>query len=138
MLSVRTTTFHNIRYNIMPVYIRILSTVLYVLQTLPSMVELVPGYGVVLSQRQIDEAIDNSNNSPTRLIRHLISAFFTKEVLATSSALGGRKNNALDKDIVAACLSELINVCLTWPCLFYPQKYRIRPIKVHSGKNGPY
>ena len=86
------------------------------------MVELVPGYGVVLSQRQIDEAIDNSNNSPTRLIRHLMSAFFTKEVLSTSSALGGRKNNALDKDIVAACLSELL---LTWSqnSFNYAQKY---------------
>ena len=72
------------------------------------MVELVLGYGVVLSQRQIDESIDNSNNSPTRLIRHLTSAFFTKEIIATSSALGGRKYNALDKDIVAACLSELL------------------------------
>ena len=62
-------------------------------------IELVPGYGVMLSQRQLDEAVDNSNNSGTRLIRHLMSAFFPKEVLAKSSALGGRINTALDKDI---------------------------------------
>lgn len=70
------------------------------------MVELVPGYGVVLSQRQLDEAIDSSAGSPTRLIRNLMSSFFTKEVLAASSALGGRTNKALDKDIVSACLSK--------------------------------
>lgn len=63
------------------------------------MVELVPGYGIMLSQRQLDEAIDNSADSPTRLIRNLMSAFFP-------SALGGRINKALDKDIVAACLSK--------------------------------
>ena len=93
------------------------------LQTLPSMVELVPGYGVVLSQRQVDEALDNSNNSPTRLIRHLVSAFFTKEVLATSSALGGRRNSALDKDIVAACLRELIIIIdMASELIFHAQK----------------
>lgn len=69
------------------------------------MIELVPGYGVMLSQRQLDEAVDNSNNSGTRLIRNLMSAFFPKEVLAKFSALG-RINTALDKDIVAACLSK--------------------------------
>ena len=72
------------------------------------MVELVPGYGVLLSQRQLDEALDNSAGSPTRLVRNLVSSFFTKEVLASSSALGGRVNKALDQDILAACLSELI------------------------------
>lgn len=71
----------------------------------PSLVELVPGYGVRLSQRQLDEAVDSSNHSPTRLIRNLISVFFTKEVLAASSAYGGRHNGALDQDILAACLS---------------------------------
>ena len=70
------------------------------------MIEPVPGYGVMLSQRQLDEAVDNSNNSGTRLVRNLMSAFFPKEVLAKSSALGGRINTALDKDIVAACLSK--------------------------------
>ena len=70
------------------------------------MVELVPGYGVVLSQRQLDEVIDNSGNSPTRLIRNLMSSFFTREVLASLSALGGRMNKALDNDVIAACLSK--------------------------------
>ena len=70
------------------------------------MIELVPGYGIMLSQRQLDEAVDNSAGSATRLIRNLMSTFFPKEVLAKSSALGGRTNKALDKDIVAACLSK--------------------------------
>ena len=70
------------------------------------MVELVPEYGVMLSQRQLDEAIDNSADSPTRLIRNLMSTFFPREVLAKSSALGGRTNKALGKDIVAACPSK--------------------------------
>ena len=69
------------------------------------MVELVAGYGVVLTQRQLDECRDGCD-SPTKLIRRLLSAFFTKEVLAKSSAYGGRKNGALDRDILSACLSK--------------------------------
>lgn len=42
------------------------------LQKQPSVFELVPGYGEMLSQRQLDEALDNSANSPT----HLINVFF--------------------------------------------------------------
>ena len=45
-------------------------------------------------------------NSPTRLIRDLMSSFFTREVLASSSAMGGRTNKALDNDVIAACLSN--------------------------------
>lgn len=70
------------------------------------MVELVPGYGVRLSQRQLDEAVDNSSGSGTKLIRNLMSIFFSRETLASSSALGGRQNPALDQDIVGACLSK--------------------------------
>lgn len=73
-------------------------------------VELVPGYGVQLSQRQLDEALDGSNQSPTRLIRNLLSVFFSKDILASSSAYGGRKNAALDRDILGACLSKYICV----------------------------
>ena len=76
------------------------------MQKQPKTIELVPGYGVMFSQRQLDEALDNSDNSGTRLIRNLMSTFFPKEVLATSSVLGGKTNKALDKDIVAACLSK--------------------------------
>ena len=71
------------------------------------MVELVPGYGVQLSQRQLDEAIDNSSGSGTKVIRNLMSIFFfSTEMLASSSALGGHRNPALDQDIVGACLSK--------------------------------
>lgn len=62
------------------------------------MVELVPAYGIMLSQRQLDEAVDSSNNCATKLLRNLIGVFFTRDVLARSSAYGGRKNIALDKD----------------------------------------
>ena len=49
-------------------------------------VELVDGYGVTLTKRQLDEAMDNSSGSPTRLIRNLMRIFFSKEILAISSA----------------------------------------------------
>ena len=59
-----------------------------------------------LSQRQLDEAVDNSSGSPTRLVRNLMSIFFSKETLATSSALGGRTNQVLDPDIIGASLRK--------------------------------
>uniref|UniRef100_A0A1X7SQT8 BEN domain-containing protein n=1 Tax=Amphimedon queenslandica TaxID=400682 RepID=A0A1X7SQT8_AMPQE len=70
----------------------------------PSLVELVPGYGVRLTQRQLDEAISESGGAPTKLIRKLVSVFFSREELAESSCYGLRNNNALDKDILAACI----------------------------------
>ena len=72
----------------------------------PTKLELVPGYGVMITQRQLDEAIGESNGSPTRLIRNLMSVFFTREELAHSSCYGSRFNAALDKDIIMACISE--------------------------------
>ena len=60
-----------------------------------------------LSQRQLDEAIDSSCNSSTRLIRNPLAVFFSNDVLAGSSAYGGSENPALDKDILAACLRKL-------------------------------
>lgn len=72
------------------------------------MVELVQGYGVRLSRRQLDEALDNSSGSSTKLIRNLMSVFFSKDVVAASSALGGRKNQALHQDIIGACLRKSI------------------------------
>ncbi len=72
-------------------------------QLKPQIVELVPGYGVTLRKRQLDEAEDGS---PTKLIRNLVSVFFPRDVLARSSAYGGgRINNKLDPDILSACLS---------------------------------
>ena len=70
----------------------------------PARVELVPGYGVYLTQRQLDEALDC--NSATKLIRNLTRVFFTREVLASSSVLGKCNNPALDKDIVSACIRK--------------------------------
>ena len=72
--------------------------------------ELVTGYGVMVTQRQLDEAEGESNGSPTRLIRNLISVFFSREELARSSCYGSRQNPALDKDILLACISELIKL----------------------------
>uniref|UniRef100_A0A1X7VJT0 BEN domain-containing protein n=1 Tax=Amphimedon queenslandica TaxID=400682 RepID=A0A1X7VJT0_AMPQE len=70
----------------------------------PTMIELVLGYGILLAQRQLDEAISSSGLSPTKLMRNLISIFFTQSVLATSSCCGSRLNQALDEDVVAACI----------------------------------
>jgi len=57
-----------------------------------------------LTQRQLDAAIDASKDSPSRLIRNLMSIFFKPDVLAVSSARGTRKHGALDRDIVDACI----------------------------------
>jgi len=69
-------------------------------------VELVQGYGVYLTQKQIDAALDGSKNNPTKLIRNLIGAFFKPEVLAASSACGTRKHKALDADVLQACIRK--------------------------------
>ena len=60
----------------------------------------------MLTQRQLDAAIDSSKDSHTRLMRNLISVFFTPEQLATSSACGKRQNPALDGDILEACIRK--------------------------------
>ena len=39
-------------------------------------------------------------------------SILTKEVLALSSAYGGRKNKALDQDIMGACLSKYLYDCV--------------------------
>ena len=62
----------------------------HVLQVEPKAVELVEGYVIYLTQRQLDAAIDAAKNNPTRLVRNLMGVFFTHEVLATSSAFGTR------------------------------------------------
>lgn len=69
-------------------------------------IELVPGYGVLLSRRQLDECVDGAGASPTRLMRNLLSVFFSPELLAKSSAMGTRLHPGLDKDILSACISE--------------------------------
>ena len=69
-------------------------------------IELVPGHGVVLTQRQLDAANASSKGNPTRQIRSLVSVFFTPEVLAISSAMGTRRHQALDSEIVEACICK--------------------------------
>ena len=66
------------------------------------MIDLVPGYGV----NQIDEVEATCNGSSTKMIRKLISVFFSEEDLARSSCYGSRGNGKLDGDIVAACISK--------------------------------
>ena len=66
-----------------------------------SQIELVEGYGVFISKRQLDDAEDLSRNNPTRLIRNLCGIFYTKETLTESSAFGGRRNKVLDRDILS-------------------------------------
>ena len=66
-------------------------------------IELVEGYGVHLTQRQLDGAVSGAKSN-THLMRNLLGVFFTKEVLATSSALGTRRHKALDKQILDACI----------------------------------
>ena len=68
-------------------------------------VELVPGYGIYIAAKQLDE-VKSSGHSPTKLIRNLLTAFFEPQVLAASSALGSRKNPALNKDILDACFRK--------------------------------
>lgn len=66
---------------------------------------MVPGYGVFITQKQLDEAIANSTTA-TKLIRNLISVYFEPRVLAASSALGSRLNPALKKEILDACFRK--------------------------------
>ena len=93
----------------MLIYIHTQQCHYYVLQTLPRLVELVPGYGAELS-RQIDEAIDNSNSSPIRLIRHHMSAFFTKDNCYLKYA-----------SIIQILLFQLAIIDLASYINFYPQ-----------------
>ena len=70
-------------------------------------VELVEGYGVYLTKQQYDQVLDESRGSPTRMIRNLMTVYFTPTILANSSCLGKRgKNPPLNPDIVKACLSK--------------------------------
>jgi len=68
----------------------------------------VEGYGVYLTQRQLDQALDQSGNVHTKLVRNLMNVFFQPDVLASSSVYGTRKHPALDRDIVSACIHEYI------------------------------
>ena len=47
-----------------------------------------------------------TTHAPTKLIRNLVSVFFTPSVMASSSCGGTRQFSALNKDIVAACIRK--------------------------------
>ena len=85
----------------------------------PKVIELVPGYGVTCTQRQIDEVQANGKKSPTKMIRLLLNVFFTEEDLASLSCYGNgtKSSKRLDGDIIAACISKKINTCV--PVLIY-------------------
>ena len=70
-------------------------------------VELVPGYGVYITSKQLD-LIKSNSNSATKLLRNLLMVFFTPQTLASSSALGSRKNQPLDKCILDACFRKCV------------------------------
>ena len=76
------------------------------LQTNPSLIEVVKGYGVKCTQRQLDEVEANSSGSPTKLIRLFMDTFFTEEELGLSSCYGNMNNERLDGNITAACMHK--------------------------------
>ena len=74
-------------------------------------VELVSGYGITLTQRQLDAAMTTAGGSATKLMRSLIGCFFEPDVLAASTAYGIRGKKALDQDILSACIREYLYAC---------------------------
>ena len=70
------------------IMIRMLYYVMFHLQTNPSLIELVKGYGVKCTQRQLDEVESNSSGSATKMIRNFMDAFFTEKELGQSSCYG--------------------------------------------------
>ena len=77
------TYTHAQHENIMDIIIVNYSTLLNICMQEPSKIECVPSYGVLITQRQLDEA-ENKSNSSTRLIRNLMSAYFSLEEVAKS------------------------------------------------------
>lgn len=77
------------------------------LYTQPRTMELVEGYGVFITQRQLDECVSQSCGFPTRLLRNLLMVYFTPAVLGSSSCLGTRNFTALNPEVTGACFSKL-------------------------------
>ena len=69
-------------------------------------IELHPGYGVFLTKRQLEESVSNAGKSAMKLIRNIISVFYSREEMAKLSACGNRKHPGLDKDILAAAIRK--------------------------------
>ena len=78
------------------------------LQLEPTSLELVEGHGILILKKQLDAALAAAGQSPTKLIRNLMSTYFTPEVLGLSTALGSREKPGLDEDIVSACISKSV------------------------------
>ena len=92
----------------------------------PKTQELVEGYGVFITQQQLDEAEGQSCGVPTRLLRNLLMVFFTPKVLGTSSCLGTRKFPALNQEIVGACFSkQRIIIVLTFTFILLQSMFRL-------------
>lgn len=80
-------------------------------QIQPKSIELMEGYRVMLTKRQLDCAVDCAGSSPTKLMRNLLSVFFSADILAESSVLGKKGRAPLDRDTLDACIrkSDLCN-----------------------------
>ena len=73
-------------------------------------IELCEGYGIFVTKRALDDAVDSSRNSSTRLIQNLMNIFFSEDDLSISNACGGgNKPTGLDPDILAAYYRKLLN-----------------------------
>ena len=70
------------------------------------MIELVDGYGINITSRQLDKVESCTDGSPTKMVQKLMSVFFNEEVLAQSNCYGSRENKQLDEDIVATSISK--------------------------------
>ena len=64
----------------------ILSIIIILASAYSDKVELVAGYGVWLTVRQLDEAVAASNGKATKLSHALLTVFFETHTLAQSSA----------------------------------------------------
>ena len=69
------------------------------------MIEVYPQTGVYWSRRQRDKVFFNSKG-PEQAISRAVDVFFTKDELRTSSARGIGKYNALDQNILNACICK--------------------------------
>ena len=74
------TYTHAQHENIMDIIIVNYSTLLNICMQEPSKIECVPSYGVLITQRQLEA--ENKSNGSTRLIRNLMSAYFSLEEVA--------------------------------------------------------
>ena len=58
----------------------------------------------MVTQMQLD--LVTAQSTPTRMIRKLMSVFYSEDRLGTSNSKDGEANDALDSDLVAASISK--------------------------------